>query len=287
MKLAHLILAHNNPDQLARLVNGLSHPDADIYIHLDAKADPAPFTAVIGPREGVYLIENRVKVAWGEYSTIQGTLNGMEEILASGKDYSHINLLSGNDYPLQSAAEIQRFLFAHADKTFMLYDPIPEGWIHGAVRINTRYYGDYGFPGRYHLGGLVNRLLPKRKVPLNLTPYGRSQWLSITPDCTAYVLEYVRLHPRVRRFFRKTWAVDEVFFQTILCNSPLRNALVNDNLRHIVMDEEFRPVVWTMGDAETLTNSGKFYARKFDNGKDKAIFDYLDNRILQPLPEHS
>ena len=39
MRLAHLILAHNNPLQLERLVKRLDHPDADIYIHLDAKTD--------------------------------------------------------------------------------------------------------------------------------------------------------------------------------------------------------------------------------------------------------
>jgi hypothetical protein len=35
MKLAHLILAHNQPKQLERLLKRLQHNNADIYIHLD------------------------------------------------------------------------------------------------------------------------------------------------------------------------------------------------------------------------------------------------------------
>ena len=77
-----------------------------------------------------------------------------------------------------------------------------------------------------------------------------------------------------------TWAVDEVFFQTILCNSPLRDTLVNDNLRYIALNEGFRPVTYTIGDADTLTSSGKFYARKFDSNVDSAILDYLDKQAL-------
>ena len=48
MKLAHLILAHNNPMQLERLVKRLSHPDADVYIHLDSKTDVADFNHING-----------------------------------------------------------------------------------------------------------------------------------------------------------------------------------------------------------------------------------------------
>jgi hypothetical protein len=35
MKIAHLILAHKAPAQLERLMRALSHPQADIFIHLD------------------------------------------------------------------------------------------------------------------------------------------------------------------------------------------------------------------------------------------------------------
>jgi hypothetical protein len=122
--------------------------------------------------------------------------------------------------------------------------------------------------------------LPNRKLPGNLTAYGRAQWLTITPAAAAYVLRYIKDNRTMRRFFRMTWAVDEVFFQIILCNSSMRDSLVNDNLRHVRLNAGYRPVTYTIADAEELSSSGKFYARKFDSNQDSAIFDYLDERFL-------
>jgi hypothetical protein len=277
MKLAHLILAHNNPQQLARLVKRLAHRDADIYISLDLKADISLYAPLKGIG-GVSFIGKRVDVVWGEYSIIEATLIGLQQILAAGIAYSHINLLSGNDYPLKNATEIQSFLFAHADKTFMWYDRIFDDWVHGQARINTYYLGYYSFPGRYHVANLMNKVLPKRKLPDNLPAYGRSQWLTITPACAAYVINYIKNNKQIERFFKMTWAVDEVFFQTILCNSPLKDTLVNDNLRYLALQPNFRPVTYTMKDAKALTGPGKFYARKFDANVDSQILDYLDNK---------
>ena len=275
MRLAHLILAHNHPKQLERLVKRLSHKDADVYIHLDAKADIAAYDT-IKALPNTFFTNNRIKVGWCEYNTIQATLNAMEEILATGITYSHINLLSGNDYPLRSAEPIQQFLFANTGKTFIWYQLIFNDWADGQARMNNYDFADFGFPGRYLLSKIFNKVLPKRKLPDNLVAYGRSQWFTITPQCAQYVIDYIKKHPAVERYFRMTWAVDEVFFQTILCNSPLKDTLVNDNLRYIILNEEYRPVTYTIEDAPALSSSGKFYARKFDNNVDTAIFDYLD-----------
>ena len=277
MKLAHLILAHNHPAQLERLVKRLCHNDADVYIHLDLKTDIALYEQ-IKRLPNTYFIKKRINVVWCEYSTILATTNAMGEILATGITYSHINLLSGNDYPLQSQEHIQQFLFANNQKTFIWYNLIFDEWIHGQARVNTYYFGDYGFPGRYQVGTIINKVLSARKVPNKLVPYGRSQWLTITPECVAYVIRYIKDNPTAERFFKMTWAVDEIFFQTILCNSSLRDTLVNDNLRYIALQPDFRPVTYTIADAHTLEASGKFYARKFDMNKDAAILDYLDSR---------
>jgi hypothetical protein len=279
MKLAHLILAHANPVQLKRLVKQLAHPNADVFIHLDAKTDINAFTGLTD-LPNTFFIKNRIKVNWCEYSTIQATLNAFEEILNNGIIYSHINLLSGADYPLKQASKIHDFLFANADKTFIHYDLIFSNWPQGQARISKYYFGDYGFPGRFQLTTLINKVLPDRKMPEILPAYGRSQWLTITPACAQYAINYIKENKRLQRFFRKTFAIDELFFQTILCNSPYRETLVNDNMRYVVLNDQYRPVTLTLTDADTLLSSGKFYARKFDINKDEAIFNHIDNIFL-------
>jgi hypothetical protein len=111
MKLAHLILAHSQPQQLNRLINALQHPDAAFYIHLDRKTDSRPFLELIQGKN-IFFVRKRENVRWGAYSMVQATLNGFEEILAAGVAYRYVNLLSGQDYPLQSSEKIHEWLNA-------------------------------------------------------------------------------------------------------------------------------------------------------------------------------
>jgi hypothetical protein len=283
MKLAHLILAHRSPEMIERLVKRLQHPDADIYIHLDTKQNFEEYRH-IAVLDNVRFLENRVKTEWGDFSLVQATLNGFEEILQTGNDYTHINLLSGQDYPLKSAAEAHKFLFANTGKTFIHSLDINGGeWDDGRLRIARYSFGDYNIPGKYKLNTLINAIMPNRKMPFGLKPYGRSQWFTITPECARYCNEYIKDNPGLKRYFRKVWAVDEVFFQTILENSPLKGKIVNDNLRYIQQSGPNRPATFTMQHKDVLTASGKLYARKFDTGADAEIFDYLDS-LMDNMP---
>ncbi|ANH80019.1 hypothetical protein A8C56_02620 [Niabella ginsenosidivorans] len=278
MKLAHLILVHSNPVQTEKLIKRLYHPDADIYIHLDAKAPIDEFQYLT--ENQVTFIRTRVSIKWGDYSMVKATLRSFEEILASGVEYSHINLLSGQDYPLKSAQEIQKFLFANQGKTFMRSLAIPEEWDEPVGRLEKYNLGDLKFPGKYIVQDIINKILPKRKLPNHLKAYGRSQWFTITPECALYTIKYLKENSNVRRFFKRTWAADELIFQTILFNSELKHTIVNDHLRYIKFRKgDSRPKTLTVEDKNALLSSGKFYARKFDILKDSAILYLLDKII--------
>ncbi|MDR3712090.1 MAG: beta-1,6-N-acetylglucosaminyltransferase [Puia sp.] len=276
MRLAHLILAHNNPPQLERLVKRLIYENTDIFIHLDAKADKSEF-AEIERLPNTFFVANRTKVSWADYNMITATLNGIKEILKTGNDYSHINLLSGADYPLKDPASIQKFLFENPDTTFMRFKHVYNEWQESKSRFTLYHFGDYRLPLKWQAQSLANKLLPERKLPNGLEPYGFSQWFTMTPACARYTLEYLEKHAAVRRFFRMTWAADELFFQTILLNSPLKDTIVNDHLRYIKFKRAAcNPETLTYADKDALINSGKFYARKFDAARDATILDYLD-----------
>jgi hypothetical protein len=276
MRLAHLILAHNNPLQLERLVKRLMYKNTDVYIHLDKKSNLADFKH-LATLENVFFIVSRTAVVWANYSMVTATVNSFEEILSSGTEYTHVNLLSGMDYPLKSAAAIQEFLFEHADKTFMKFRHIFKEWEASRSRFTMYSFGDYNFPFKFTIQAVLNKLMPARKLPGGLEPYGRSQWFTMTPVCIRYVLDYLKGHPEAKRFFRMTWGVDELIFQTILLNSNLKDSIVNDHLRYIRFDKGgSRPHTLTMADKQVLLDSDKFYARKFDPETDTEILDYLD-----------
>lgn len=279
MKIAHLILAHNAPAQLSRLIGALENEHARFFVHLDKKADLNAF-AFLQNRSGVTLVPGRVDVGWGAYSIVDATLRGFKAITSSGEDFGCVNLLSGADYPLKSPSEIHDFLAGNVGKNFMEYYSVREEWTEAIPRLTEYHLTNYNFPVKYLVQKWLNKLLPVRTMPAGLEPVGRSQWMSLSMDAVRYILEYLNGHPEVVRFFQLTWAPDEIIFQTILYNSPFRSSLVNDNLRYIDWSEgQPSPKVLTEEDMDRMCASGKLFARKFDLAKFPGVFDRLDQKI--------
>jgi hypothetical protein len=73
MKIAYLILAHQNPGLLGRLIGRLTSPNADFFVHVDKKSDITPF-ASIAERPNVFLLRERVAIYYGEFSMVRAEL---------------------------------------------------------------------------------------------------------------------------------------------------------------------------------------------------------------------
>lgn len=279
MKLAHLILAHNQPEQLERLISKLQHPDADIYIHLDRKTDPAAF-AHLASIENVFFIKNNIKVYWGTYAIVKATLNSFTEIISSGKEYQYLNLLSGQDYPLKPQQEFLDLLAKDPGKAFMNYLHFDTEWQEALSRVQAYHLNNYRLPGKFVIQKLLNKVLGKRKMPDGMIPVGRSQWFTISMDHVKYIDSYWQSNPKFRRFIQLTWGPDEFVFQTILYNSPYKAAMVNNDLRYIDWSGGgVSPKLLTLEDADALITLGKYFARKFDMNCDKQLLDKIDEQL--------
>ena len=277
MKIAHLILIHKNPLQIKRLIQRLAHPDADFYVHIDLKTDINPFLFL--QSQNIKFIINRVRVHWGAYSVVQATVNGLSEILKTGNKYDYINLMSGQDYPLKSTYDIHYFLENNPNKAFMHTLSVENEWKEAIHRITKYHLSEYTFFGKYTLEKWLNLFLPLRKMPNNLVAVGRSQWFTITSTHAEYLVNYLQKNKNVKRFFELTWGSDEFVFQTILFNSEYRKDIVNDNLRYIDWSEKkASPKTLTINDLSTLLNSGKLFARKFNETLDCLIINELDKQ---------
>jgi hypothetical protein len=80
--------------------------------------------------------------------------------------------------------------------------------------------------------------------------------------------------------FRRASSPDESFFQTVLVNSPLRDRLVNDDLRYVDWSEGgASPRVLTSYDLDRMLASHALFARKFDPAVDAEVLDVLDIQI--------
>ena len=282
MKVVHLIMAHNLPlpEQMARFINRLRHPDAIIYVHMDLKFDVTSFKQYFAQYPDVRFIKNREKVYWAGYSMIQATVSSFKEILEEQKDFDYLNLLSGQDYLLKPIQEFHHFLEQHPGKAFMHTLDVKTEWQEAIGRVEEYHLNSFRFPGKYVLQQFLNKIMPKRTMPGNMIAVGRSQWFTLSRKHIKYIVEELARNKELVRFFKLSWAPDEMIFQTILYNSPFRTDMVNDNLRYIDWSEGNKnPKTFTSEDFEPIMQSGKFFARKFSSSHDVKILDLIDQQL--------
>ena len=279
MKLAHLILTHGSPEQLERLINRISYADDWIFIHVDLKTDIDLYKHLF-TNSNIRFIKQREKVYWGSFSIVQATINSFKEIIESNIEFDFLNLLSSQDYPLKPNKKIHEFLEANTGKAFMEFYNVYTEWKEAIPRIEKYFLTEYHFKGKHLVEDLLNKFFPKKKLPYNLIPVGRSQWFTITNEQVKYIVQYINEHPKLIQFFKLTWGSDELFFQMILFNSPFKDQMVNDNLRLIDWSEKkASPKTFTIKDAEEISKSSKLFARKFNMQIDSEILDCLDKQV--------
>jgi hypothetical protein len=95
-----------------------------------------------------------------------------------------------------------------------------------------------------------------------------------------YVHEFVQRERRFVRFFGHVDKPDEMFFQTILMNSPHTPGIVPDDVHYTNWSKGgSHPSTLTVGDFGALRRADDLFARKFDPGVDAEILDLIDERL--------
>ena len=277
MRIAYIILAHQLPEQLVRLVHRLNTPSARFLVHINRRSDDAVYDAA---RAGLAELDNvvflrRHKLYWGGFGHVRATLEGLDDLHRRSAQFDYVALLTGQDYPIKPVSAIERTLAESGGRSFMAYDRLPGGLADGMERIMYWHSRRIGVPRGWHL-----KLPIRRRFPRGLVPYGGSSYWWLSSEAVAYVRRFIVEHPDVYRFFKHVDIPDESFFHTIVLNSPLRDRVVNDELRHVDWTRDPLPAIFGAGDLETLRRSPKLLARKFDASSDAEILDLIDGELL-------
>ncbi|RCH54571.1 glycosyl transferase [Mucilaginibacter hurinus] len=284
MRFALLIITYTSARQTKRMIDKLDNGNFDFYIHLDKKVD-IDTHKILFDKANVFFMKNRLDIKWGGSNTMKAAFNGIREIVASGKEYAFINLLSGQDYPIKSASFIQDFLSANVGKQFIKYWSFKGEWEEAFERINKYHLTDFSFKGKYTVQKLINRLVKRPGPPVDLKFYGtNSTFWSLSPDCAMYVVDYVDKNRKLQKFFKYSWGNDEFIMQTIIMNSHYKDAAVNNNYRYVDWSEGgARPKFLTVADYDKLAASNCLFARKFSVDVDEQILDMIDEANKKQL----
>jgi len=281
MRVACIIMAHKEPQQIERFINKFSRFPYDFYIHIDKKIDLGPFH-YLAAIPNVRLVQKRIRVRWASYSFLHAVLQTFNEILGSGLKYDFISVMSGQDYPIKPVDRMFQTLENNSEKNFISYDEDGEWWRHAISRISKYHFTNFGFRGRYRIQFFLNALLPARKFPLPYKLYGgpRAMCMTLSADCAAYIAQFIESNKKLRRFIRFTWGPDEFVIPTLIMNSAFKSTAINDNFYYIDWSKGgANPKTLTVDDYESLLLSDKMLARKFDIKQDPQIFDMLDKKV--------
>ncbi len=280
---AYLIIVHRNVNQLLLLLSLLDHPRNDLYVHIDRNFSAYDaFALQAAVSHGTLHISSNSHLSWGSEALIDGMLDLLATAVNTPHAYYH--LISGMDLPLKSQPEIHAFFQEHAGAEFIDFqsETVSESLLQDRLKTYHFFQASrerYPFVRAFDLKLLrlqsllrVNRL--KHRSPVFQKG---SQWFSITQDFAQYCVDHAA---QFRPYFRYSKCGDELFFQTILQNSPFRDKRFfsgyNDNratMRFIDWDRGngSSPYVFRAADYDLILSSGMLFARKFDETVDEQI----------------
>ncbi len=232
-KQAILIQCHKNPEQVNMLLDGLRHPDLDIYIHVDKKSN---IGSQLKTSSQIHILPDRyrVDVQWATFSQVQATLNLLRYASHHG-EYEHFWLCSGQDYPIKPVKKIVTSLQDHPDINFVQIFT-EQKWGGGKennLDKRTAIYYQEWILGKgttkkiakralIELTGGCNRTFSifRRKSLEKIKFYFGSNWVCLSRKVEQWIEKYLNEHPEYMNFYKNTICPDESIFQTLLMNSP-------------------------------------------------------------------
>lgn len=307
----YIILAHNNPNQLNRLIKRLDDGFSHFYIHIDKNVDFDLFS-YLKNISCVSVIKDRTYCIWGDFSLVQATINSIKQIIYDKREYYTI-LLSGQCYPIVDNLTINNYLKQNISFNHIDLASVEDSWINYEDKINkykinfSKKKEDYIIVSSFldsdfktNLKNLreVFVLIIKRKNIFLLflylktfkkrkcripNHYGGSQWWAFNFNTLNEVFKFIENNDDYIDFHKNTHIPDEIFFQTIIKYLSIENrTIMNKKSLTYVNWEKHQgkiPVLFNQYDFEEIKlqlANNKFFARKFDSNYCEKIFDLLD-----------
>lgn len=317
MNTAYLLLVHNQPSQLVRLIDRLNQPQAYFFIHIDSKSpDKNAILTSLGGYSNVKAI-SVYDVNWMGFNMVKSTIDLLELAFASGIGFKYYVLMSGQDYPIKGNSYISNFFETH-NTDFISFAKIADS--PDNYKNKVRYFHYYDFPYTnprnrkkipfmvylyYGIHKRFRKFMPRRRFYNGMEPYFGSQWFALTHNTVKYVLDFIKDNKGYLDFMKYTEGPDETFFHTIVLNSPRRTNVHGyekfeqwnkvkkpgeyfvqeySSLRYMDWSDRGRnvpkPAVLDSSYYDVLRNSSDLFARKVDEKISAALMDRIDNELL-------
>ncbi|TDB65304.1 beta-1,6-N-acetylglucosaminyltransferase [Arundinibacter roseus] len=307
-KFAIIILTHKNLNQVVDLVKTLTHPNVNIYIHVDKKAkSEMKCLDYLANYKNITII-SEIYCKWSHFSVVEATMLCLSKAITDKNNY--ISLISGQDLPLININKIYDFFKRNYTKNFFDYYEYTNYFFEDYLIADSYFfhiknkiiaYPSYELPKSIHqyiihhiIGLYVN---PKKR---DFSLYYGQQWFNISSESAKKIINVWNSNNKFQIFFRHSFTPENFFVPTIINyieglenveNTCLRlvdwDRLTQSNIP-IIKDDwnkprmSNHPHIFTKNDWDLLTESSKkgiLFARKFDLSVDEDIFNLVRNKL--------
>lgn len=296
MIVGFVILSHNHPQQVLRLVSFLDrvYGRPPIAIHHDTHQSPID---VFDFPDWVSFVENPERTRWAQFSVVRGALKALALLYSKSKP-DWFFLLSGADYPIRAAHDVFSYLSNLKADALVDYRDVPDLDSNTPVEPPANpALAHFTAPGNGRLAfqwyvGLnlwfpILRPGPRigrrtiytsiRHWPLNLKPYYGDHWIAGNARVADVLLHPTAEHKRLRRHLRLRTVPEECYYQTVLANEASLK-IERDTKRFAKwMGGGAHPRNLELSDLPLILNSGAFFARKFT--PDAPVLDAIDDTL--------
>ena len=246
MKVAYLILCHDEPYLVKRIINRLkTHHSNYIFVHVDLKSDISKFY-VQPDGANIVFLNKRYNISWGGWNSVLATIELLK--IARSYDLDRYVLLQGKDYPLHTNEQIIDFFTFHSKDEFINCKEIT----------HSKFKKDYSKCHAYFISDnktcmgkflrkVLNRLnylgIKYRKgfyydlSGLKCNIYTGWAQFALTSSCVDWILFKFDNEISSRKYISHCFPPDELYFHTIVANSKFRKnipiCLENSTIRSI------------------------------------------------------
>lgn len=302
-KLAYIIIAHNQPLILKKLVLALNE-NSDFYIHIDKSVDLKKFTDCFYGWKNVHFVEDRHWIQWGGFGIVRAQLSLLNLVLLRKDEYCRIIHLSGLDYPLVSNKKLYKNFSDNAFQYISGFNITKSHELNQKNRLTKyNFFKDVKSKSRtYHK--ILSYSAKKVATFLNVKKndsiiiddkkadvFFGSQFFAITPSVAEHVSLTIIRNPNLLSYFKTSFAPDEMLIQTIVINYLNDNRYSNnfcDLHKHATLhyfEYTSSIKIFTVEDYEKVMASGKMFIRKVTTEKSLALIDKIESNRKKSVYE--
>lgn len=234
MKLAYIIICHNNPSKIAAIVNRLTLGTENIAVlHVDSRSDVEEFKAALSGNDRAFFVEQRVPALWGSWNGTVAIMNGLRKAL--GYEWDRCVIYQSDTWPLKTNEEINDYFESRPDVEFIRsinstkserVNHYMKSWGYHIANVDVRSWNNLKSMVHHFLSG-INKLGIRYRRGYYVDDHGKRSdvfwgWIhvALTRKCVEYIIRKYDEDTGFNRYMMHVFPSDETYIPTVVFNSP-------------------------------------------------------------------